>query len=196
MSGTVNDDAEATGMMVEEVEKAADPEASAVEIEMEERRSLHSSFPRHVGYTSLLFSLGNVALQIFSHLSTSATFLSSIPYERSAPSMGTTPPTENNGTETCANGDRGAFDEWWNLRGSNEFFEYAQTCGPRFLVGEDQPCLFGRQICLQWDGCLSRLLPPPHRMRHDVMPWDLPGHGSGECRLYWVLNREQLRWAV
>ena len=165
MSGTVNDDAEETGMMVEEVEKAADPEVSAVENEKEERRSLHSSFPRHVGYTSLLFSLGNVALQIFSHLSTSATFLSSIPYERGAPAMGTTPPMQNNGTETCANGDRGAFDEWWDLRGRDEFFEYAQACGPRFLVGEDQyfACLVDEYAYPAYNGtdaCLDCFLLP------------------------------------
>jgi len=157
MSGSDDDDAEKTGMMVEE-EEAADPEAS-VECEKEERRSLHSSFPRHVGYTSLLFSLGNVALQIFSHLSTSATFLSSIPYERD---IGTMPPTQNNDTATCANDNREGFDEWWDLRGRDEFFDYAQACGPRILVGEDQyfACLVDDYAYNGTEACLDCFLLP------------------------------------
>ena len=130
-------DGEEHGMMDEEENASAaalasDPEAAVVN--EEERRSLHSSFPRHVGYISLLFSLGNVALQLFSHLSTSATFLSSIPYERDAPAMGIGLP---NVETTCAD-DRSGFDEWWELRGKDKFFDYAQTCGPSVLVGDDQ----------------------------------------------------------
>lgn len=143
---------------------ADDPEATVAG--NEKRKSLHSSFPRHIGYISLLFSLGNVALQIFSHLSTSATFLSSIPYERDAPALGigdsTTPPSENDKTAaTCAD-DRDGFHEWWNLRGKDEFFDYAQACGPRVLVGEDQyfACLVEDYGFNSTQACLDCFLLP------------------------------------
>ena len=140
---------------------SVDPEGTP-----EKRKSLHSSFPRHIGYISLLFSLGNVALQIFSHLSTSATFLSSIPYERNAPAMGigggTTPPSGNDETATTCADDRDGFDEWWNLRGKDEFFDYAQACGPRILVGEDQyfACLVDDYGFNSTQACLDCFLLP------------------------------------
>lgn len=120
-----------------------------------DKRSLHSAFPRHVGYISTLFSLGNIALQIFSHLSTSATFLSSIPYEQGAPAMGVgigTPSADNgttstNLTSTCLQ-NRTGFEPWWEFRGRNEFFQFAQTCGPKIIQDPEGGQLFD---CLRAD---------------------------------------------
>ena len=158
---------EESGMVAEE-EKApaasvsADPEATVAG--NEKRTSLHSCFPRHVGFISLAFSLGNITLQIFSHLSTSATFLSSIPYERGAPAaigIGDGAKENDETAATCAD-DRDGFDEWWNLRGKDEFFDYAQACGPSVLIGEDQyfSCLVDEYGFNSTQACLDCFLLP------------------------------------
>jgi len=148
-----------TGMTQEEEQATTEEQAeqAAAKKRDNDRSSLHSAFPRHVGYISTLFSLGNIALQIFSHLSTSATFLSSIPYERGSPGMGVGAPAENatgphNNTNSSSASlclqDRYGFDAWWEERGKDEFFQYAQTCGPNIIVDSSGASVFD---CLRAD---------------------------------------------
>ena len=118
------------------------------------RSSLQSAFPR-AGYASLLFSLGNVGLQIFSHLSVSATFLSSVPRQTETPAAGgggwgvSDPNADNGGdsggvTATCrdmTDTTNDPFVPWWNTVGSDQFFSYAQNCGPKVILESEDAYL-------------------------------------------------------
>ena len=167
-NGMTEEEAQAVHTSTGALEHAPAPKSHA----NDRRRSLHSAFPRHVGYISTFFSLGNIALQVFSHLSTSATFLSSIPYERGSPGMGSTPggnagatrnSTDSSSAPSCLQ-DRDGLDAWWEERGKNEFFDYAQTCGPTIIVVPDGTAMFD---CLRadygynsTDACLDCFLLP------------------------------------
>lgn len=131
----------------------------------ETRRSLHSQYPSHVGFISLLFLLGNAGLQVYSHVGLSAVIKSNIdPSAGTNPALGgaTLPPTQpfnSNITIPAVSidgltqpgeiasyfgfssdgGDTTCNARWWQSVGKYEYRRYLQNeCKGLLFVGNTQ----------------------------------------------------------
>ena len=103
---------------------------------VDEKHTLHHAFPRWVGWLSALFSLLNVALQVYSHLGVSAVILASQkPTQGGCPSSApTSPPTGAPLAGACA--PLPGFDAWWSDTGAPQFVAEGAQCGVDFFQSD------------------------------------------------------------
>ncbi|GBG28876.1 Hypothetical Protein FCC1311_050972 [Hondaea fermentalgiana] len=119
----------------------SEQQAVAASGEKGKTSSLHAQYSEWIGYVSLCFLLGNVGLQVFSHLGMSMAILSNVNVNGESTKL-------LSGVEFCSSNDT-IFSDWWVAAGSSSVYEDIIDCADDYILADEGKEFSDLETCLR-----------------------------------------------